>query len=76
MMGGVLFNPQIVAADFELAMHQGAKDVWPNIMIHGCYFHFNQALRRRFNEVGLKVQLSKNKEFNKAVIRNPIIQIN
>ena len=33
--------------DFELAPRKAAKEVWENIKVYGCNFHFNQALRRK-----------------------------
>ncbi|KAK3083417.1 hypothetical protein FSP39_022105 [Pinctada imbricata] len=40
-------------ADFEKALWQALRDVHPGIPIKGCVFHFNQAIWRRTQELGL-----------------------
>ena len=40
-------------ADFEGAMWHGMLANFPTISIHGCLFHWAQALRRKLGELGL-----------------------
>lgn len=44
-----------ILADFEIAMHQSIRSVFPVIRVRGCNFHFGQALVRHFE--GLKSRL-------------------
>ena len=41
--------------DFEAAIWNGAREVFPNIIISGCNFHWGQALWRKVQELGLAV---------------------
>jgi hypothetical protein len=45
--------PKIVTCDFELSLINAISDVFPQgIEIVGCYFHFKQAVKRKFEELG------------------------
>ena len=39
--------------DFELAVHNVIRTLFPDCIIKGCIFHFSQALWRKLQEVGL-----------------------
>lgn len=41
--------------DFEIAITNGVRFVWPQWVAEGCHFHFTQALYRRMEKLGLKV---------------------
>jgi transposase-like protein len=43
---GNTWHPYGCMVDFELAIWEGVKQVFPDIMIFGCLFHFKQATRR------------------------------
>jgi len=47
------FNRQSILTDFEIVAKQGVKDVWPNVQLSSCYFHFRQILHRRIQNDGL-----------------------
>lgn len=56
------FCPKKVHIDFERAAINALKDVFPKIVIKGCNFHFNQALWRKVQEIGLTTQYRDNEE--------------
>lgn len=39
-------RPKHIMADFELAMRSAAKEIFDEADIHGCHFHFSQALKK------------------------------
>lgn len=41
-------NPERFTSDYETAMRGAAKQVWPNIEMPGCTFHYRQAMRRNY----------------------------
>lgn len=49
----IIFNPKIVVADFEKAIHISATKVWPKVRMVGCRFHLTQAWWRKIQEIGL-----------------------
>jgi len=44
-----------VLTDFERAAINTVKDVFPEVVVKGCGFHFRQTLMRRVQQEGLKV---------------------
>ncbi|KAL4241148.1 hypothetical protein ACF0H5_001926 [Mactra antiquata] len=48
-----------VVADFKAAIWQGLMDVFPDSNIHGCAFHFSQALWRKVKELGPQTAYNK-----------------
>lgn len=54
-MCGKGFNgPERITVDFERAMINACKKYMPYTKIHGCFFHFRQALYRKIVNCGLK----------------------
>ena len=44
----------IIIVDFEVAVHNVVRSVFPNSILHGCLFHsYGQALYRELQELGL-----------------------
>ena len=43
------WSPKGIIADFELAIYNAAKSLFPNAWYQGCYFHLLQLWRRRLN---------------------------
>ena len=40
-----------ITADFEAAVWSAAKEIFPQISIHGCLYHWNQSLYRKIQVV-------------------------
>ncbi|XP_025016251.1 uncharacterized protein LOC112538666 [Tetranychus urticae] len=66
---GIIFRPEHLHCDFEMAIMQSFKTFFPNINIHGCYFHFTQCLLRKLQNLGLKKQYEKNNEIKLLIKR-------
>ena len=47
------FRPNLVIIDFEAAIARSLRYVLRGVTIKGCYFHYCQALRRRYQRLGL-----------------------
>lgn len=48
-------NPQRILTDFELSIINACREVYPQVLVTGCFFHLGQALYRRVQEEGLQV---------------------
>ncbi|KAF0748606.1 Uncharacterized protein FWK35_00023566 [Aphis craccivora] len=59
------FIPEIVYADFEVAIHTALLTVWPQINIKGCRFHQGQNWWRKIQNVGLSSDYKKNTTLGK-----------
>jgi hypothetical protein len=44
---GLLYRPRSFNVDFELSMLNAIRSHFPNAIIHGCYFHYCQAVYRK-----------------------------
>ena len=42
--------------DYEVAICQSLMESFPDIVIHGCHFHFSQAINRNVNQMGLMLE--------------------
>ncbi|XP_025194768.1 uncharacterized protein LOC112594280 [Melanaphis sacchari] len=57
------FNPIRLYADFEKAIHNAARHVWPSIEIKGCRFHLGQSWYRKIQQLGLTTRVQQIKPF-------------
>lgn len=48
-----LFRPEIIYADFELAIHTAIREVLPGTKIFGCRFHLGQNWYKKILQLGL-----------------------
>ncbi|XP_065645522.1 uncharacterized protein LOC136075993 [Hydra vulgaris] len=61
-----ILAPQIVMADYEIAIGNPAKAVFPNIRVTGCIFYYAHAIFKKIRAIGLQVEYTRN--------NNPIIR--
>lgn len=50
---GPNYSPSVVVADLELGIHNAFIRTWPNVEMHGCFFHVTQAIWRKCQALGL-----------------------
>ncbi|XP_070503123.1 uncharacterized protein [Chironomus tepperi] len=62
------YKPAAITADFEMALRNGVKNVWQEIEIFGCYFHFCQALHRRASSYDYLLERIENSEKHKEFL--------
>lgn len=55
------FKPDKVMSDFESGMRNAITQIWINAHISGCFFHYKQALRRKFQSLGMKKIINSNR---------------
>lgn len=60
-------DPRSVMVDFETAFLLACKEVFPNVRVKGCYFHFCQAISRRIRESKLKSLYRNDSELTQAI---------
>ena len=58
-----------VTMDFERAVWRAFQHVFPDVHLMGCLFHWNQALWRKVQELGLQSAYSTCRAINRPVIR-------
>ena len=60
------FQPQVVMADYETAIGNATKEVFPAVRITGCRFHYGQALLRKLKAVGLQTEYINDPQIKKC----------
>lgn len=55
--------PEIISADFEIAVINSLRSVFPTARLQGCFFHFTQAIMRKIAESGLKKRYETDADF-------------
>lgn len=53
---GINLNMSVIHLDFEEAVFDAVRSLWPNIVIKGCHFHLSQAWWRKIQALGLAVE--------------------
>lgn len=62
--GFVLYRyPPRIMMDFEMAAIKAAKDVFKNVELSGCFFHFCQSIFRHIQACGLQKEYNENPTF-------------
>lgn len=56
-------KPKHIITDFELAAIVAAKDVFENVHVHGCMFHFCQSIWRHIQHIGLQQRYASDADF-------------
>ncbi|XP_068229184.1 uncharacterized protein [Palaemon carinicauda] len=54
LIGGHALKVEEVLIDFEGSVWRAIPDILPNVTIHGCAFHWGQAVWRKVQELGLQ----------------------
>ncbi|XP_067213537.1 uncharacterized protein [Linepithema humile] len=54
LVPNLLVNIKFIMTDYEWAAISAMEKNFANATIHGCWFHLNQALRRKWNHLGLQ----------------------
>ena len=49
----IALSPSTIIVNFEVAVHNVVRSVFPNSTLHGCFFHYGQALYRLLQELDL-----------------------
>lgn len=49
---GFQLDPDFILLDFETAVMNAAKKVFPTASLHGCFFHLNQSFFRKLKQLG------------------------
>ncbi len=60
-------NPSRILLDFEMAAVNNFREVFPNALLQGCYFHLNQCLVRKVQNLGLKRRFDEDMEYKLKV---------
>lgn len=60
-------QPQYALTDFEKALQDAFAQVFPGIILKGCFFHYRQCVHRRVKQYGLKGQYATNFYVRQAV---------
>ena len=61
------FLPSASMSDWEPAARNAFKQVYPNIKLHGCWFHFTQRIWIKVQKLGLSESFRNNPEVRKYV---------
>jgi hypothetical protein len=58
----VFWSPKIIKLDFEAAVISAINKVFPDSVITGCNFHFDQCLWRQIQNIGLTVEYKEDEQ--------------
>ena len=47
------FNPPKIMCDFRLSQINACKNIFPNCLIHCCFFHFSQCIWNKFKKYNM-----------------------
>jgi hypothetical protein len=64
---GINFNPTNIQIDFEFAVFNALRSLWPNTKISGCYFHFAQSIWRKVQNFGLVSRFNDDENFRTCI---------
>jgi hypothetical protein len=53
LQNNLRFQLGTVVVDFEIAIHNAIKNIWPTVQIHGCNFNLYQNWYRKIQQLGL-----------------------
>ena len=61
------FQPSATMSDWEPAPRKAFKQVYPNIKLYGCWFHFTQRIWMKSHKLGLSESFRSNPEVTKYI---------
>ena len=67
------FAPSSFLSDFEMALINGIKKVFPTATTSGCLFHLNQNCFKKISELGFRKQYNTNSDFQVLVKSFPAL---
>ena len=56
-------NPATISTDFELAAIKAYRQKFPQVIVHGCYFHLSPNIFKHIQGAGLAVRYGQDAEF-------------
>lgn len=59
--------PDSIMMDFEKAVINVCKEIYPSAQIRGCFFHFKQSIYRKVQELGLKKRYDTDSVFSSRI---------
>uniref|UniRef100_A0A0A9WPV1 Cytochrome P450 71C3 n=1 Tax=Lygus hesperus TaxID=30085 RepID=A0A0A9WPV1_LYGHE len=62
-------TPSTVVSDFESSLRGAGRQVHPNAVLYGCWFHFAQAIIKHVAVSGLKPYLNTDQAFGNIIRR-------
>ena len=66
---GHRWRPRRVICDFEQALLVAVEKELRHVQISGCYFHFNQSLWRKVQNLGLAESYRQHRELKKVILK-------
>lgn len=60
-------QPKEIITDFELGLRKAINETFPNAILHGCWFHFKQALRKKCKKLNLNTLIRSNERVSHIV---------
>lgn len=76
-----VFNlePESFMTDFEAGMRAAVRKCYPNVALHGCWFHFCSAIRKKSLQLGYHDLITTNSQakfIQKAMMSIPLLPAN
>ncbi|XP_060065972.1 uncharacterized protein LOC132546279 [Ylistrum balloti] len=68
-------TPATVFVDFETAVHNAIRTVFPGTEIKGCFFHFTQCIWRKAQTTGLQLPYRDNDDTRRLVRRAAVLPL-
>ncbi|XP_069136696.1 uncharacterized protein [Argopecten irradians] len=68
-------SPTTVFADFEIALHNAMRHVFPGVSMKGCFFHYTQCIWRKVQQTGLQTAYRENDDIRKLVRRAAVLPL-
>jgi len=64
-------NPRLlsdsISIDFEIATISAIKETFPQVNVHGCYYHLTKNFRKKMEDIGMTSNYNNNANFSVMV---------